>query len=291
MPRSWARLGDVKAENLPVDRDAARANVAHALTLGLPEINRLPEWGKFKRGEPIAIVAAGPSLRYTIAELAGFKAIMLAGSVHDFAVSHGVRPMYAVAVDPTPKVVASYFTRPVPSCNYLIASMCDADVCEHLKDYAVTLWHCGGKVNGSDILDGVLPDSSVGLDGGGIGVGLKCMDIANNFGYHEIHLFGFDSCVDPNSGATHAFPLNDPINEFALGTGKNVIDLKVGVDKKTARAFKVPNYLAAQAWCFERLLKTSEGAAHFTIHGDGVFAEMLRLYNDAKQKQQVRKVS
>src|SRR5258706_14231485 len=144
MPRSWARLGEVTAENLPVDRDAARANVAHALTLGLPEINRLPEWGKFKRGEPIAIVAAGPSLRYTLAELAAFKVIMLAGSVHDFAVSHGVRPTYAVAVDPTPTVVASYFKRPVPRCNYLVASMYDRGVFQHLKEYPVPLWPCGG---------------------------------------------------------------------------------------------------------------------------------------------------
>lgn len=290
MPRSWARLGDIIVENMAVDRDTARANIVHAMTLGLPEIDQLPEWEKNKFGEPIAIVASGPSLRYTLAELAGFKIIMLAGSVHDFAISRGVKPSYTVLVDPTPKVVASYLKRRSSTCNYLVSSMCDRDVFEHLVAYPVTMWHCGGELNGEDILNGIVPKETTSLSGGGIGVGLKCVDIANRLGYYEQHLFGFDSCVDPNSGATHAFPLNDPENEFALGTGKDLIDLKVGVNKETARAFRVPNYLAAQAWCFEKLLKTSDGAANFTVHGDGVFAEMLRLYHDAKARSPLRKV-
>lgn len=291
MAQSWARLDGVKVENMAVDRDTARANIVHAMTLGLPEIDQLPEWEKWKCGEPIAIVASGPSLRYTMAELAAFRTIMVAGSAHDFAISRGVKPHYAVVVDPTAKVVVSYLQRRSPTCNYLVSSMCDRDVFEHLSAYPVTMWHCGGTLNGEDVLKGIVPPDATSLAGGGVGVGLKCIDIANRLGYHEQHLFGFDSCLDPNSGATHAFPLNDPDNEFSLGTGAHVIELKVGMDKQFARTFRVPNYLAVQAWYFEKLLANSEGAAKFTIHGDGLFAEMLRLYNEAKQKQQVRKVS
>lgn len=290
MPKSWARLDEVKVENMAVDRDTARANIVHAMTLGLPQIDQLPEWEKNKCGEPIAIVASGPSLKYTLSELGGFKTVMLAGSVHDFAISRGVRATYTVVVDPTPKVVASYLKRRSPTCNYLVSSMCDRDVFDHLKEYPVTMWHCGGTLNGEDVLQGVVPPEATSLAGGGIGVGLKCVDIANRLGYYNQHLFGFDSCLG-HDGETHAFPLNDPENEFSLGTGAHVIDMKIGVEKAAARTFRVPNYLAVQAWYFEKLLKNSEGAAKFTVHGDGVFAEMVRLYNDTKAKTQLKAVS
>lgn len=264
-----------------VDRDSARANVRQAMTLGLPDIYRLPEWRKDKKGEPIAIVASGPSLRYTLAELAGFKTIMVAGSAHDFLVSRGVKPTYAVVCDPAPQVTVSYLSRRSPTCNYLIASMCDKDVFEHLTDYPVTMWHCGGEAEGEDLLKGHIPEDTITLNGGGCTVGLRCIDIANNLGYYEQHLFGFDTCLDPNSGATHSFPLNDPTKEFIHGNGKDVLDLKIGLDKTTARTFRVPTYLVVQAWDFEKLLKTSAGAVNFTVHGDGVINEMVRLYRAA----------
>lgn len=288
---NWARLGTVKVENMAADRDTAMANIRHAMTLGLPEIDQLPEWGKYKKGEPIAIVASGPSLRYTLSELGAFRTIMVAGSAHDFAISRGVKPTYAVVVDPTPEVVVSYLKRRSPTCNYLVSSMCDRGVFEHLQEYPVTMWHTGGELNGEDILQGVVPPGKTTLCGGGCTVGLRCIDVANRLGYYEQHLFGFDSCVDPNSGATHAFPLNDPTKEFVLGTGADVIDMKIGMNKATARCFKVPNYLAVQAWEFEKLLKMSEGAVKFAVHGDGVFAEMLRLYNEAKAKPELKKVA
>ena len=72
--------------------------------------------------------------------------------------------------------------------------------------------------------------------------------------------------------------------EFIHGNGKDVLDFKVGVDKKTARTFRVPTYLAVQAWDFEKLLKTSAGAANFTVHGDGVINEMVRLYKAAMRR-------
>ena len=276
--KSWAVLDKVIVQNMIVDRDTARANVRHSMTLGLPDIFKLPEWSKPKQGEPIAIVASGPSLRYTLAELAGFKTIMVAGSAHDFLRSKGVKPTYAVVCDPAPRVTVSYLKLRSSTCNYLIASMCDADVFEHLKDYPVTLWHCGGEAEGEDLLKGHIPPETITLNGGGCTVGLRCIDIANQLGYYEQHLFGFDTCLDPNTEETHSFPLNNPSEEFVLGNGSEVLDFKVGVDKKTARTFRVPNYLAVQAWDFEKLLRMSAGAANFTVHGDGVINEMVRLY-------------
>jgi hypothetical protein len=277
---AWAVLDSVKIQNMAVDMETARANVHHALTLGLPEIDRLPEWGKFKRGEPIAIVAAGPSLKYTMAELAGFRAIMVAGSAHDFVVGRGVKPMYAVVVDPTPEVTASYLSKPTPTCNYLIASQCDKGLFEHLKPFPVTVWHCGGELNGVDLLAGHLPKGTMSLGGGGSTVGLRAIDIANQLGYYDLHLFGFDSCVDQND-QSHAFPLNDPSKEFVNGNGAEVIEIMVGATKDTGRKFRIPKYLLSQAWDFERMLKTSQGAARFTVHGDGLISHMVRMYYEA----------
>jgi hypothetical protein len=159
---------------------------------------------------------------------------------------------------------------------------------ERLKDYAVTLWHCGGEIEGEDLLKGHVPEDVTTLNGGGCTVGLRCMDIANNLGYYEMHLFGFDTCLDPNDEATHSFPLNDPTKEFVDGNGKDVLEFKVGMDKKTARTFRVPTYLAVQAWDFEKLLKMSAGAANFTVHGDGVINEMVRLYKAALAKEKMK---
>lgn len=279
--KSWAVLDKVVVQNMIVDRDTARANVKHAMTLALPDIFNLPEWEKDKRGEPIAIVASGPSLRYTMNELAGFKTIMVAGSAHDFVRSVGLKPTYTVVCDPAPKITASYLSKPSVTCNYLIASMCDRDVFESLKDYPVTMWHCGGEAEGEDLLKGHIPPETITLNGGGCTVGLRCIDIANRLGYYEQHLFGFDTCIDPNTEETHSFALNDPTTEFIHGNGKELVDLKVGADKKTARTFRVPTYLIVQAWDFEKLLKTSGKAANFTVHGDGVINEMVRLYKAA----------
>ena len=273
----WAVLDDVRVENMAVDKDAALANVRHALSLGLPELDWLPENAKFKGGEPIAIVAAGPSLRYTLAELSAFRVIMVAGSAHDFVVSRGVKPTYTVVVDPTPTQVVSYLRSPQVTCNYLIASQCNPDVFEHLKKFPVTVWHCAGTLNGVDLL-GELTKGRVQIEAGGCTVGLRAIALANQLGYYQQHLFGFDSCLDPNSGETHAFGLNDPENEFSGGNGADVVTIKIGKDSESARSFRIPNYLVTQAWEFERMLKNSKGAVNFTIHGDGVFAEMLRLY-------------
>ena len=280
---SWAKLGAVRVENMAADSDTALANVKRSISLGLPELDWLPENGKFKGGEPIAIVAAGPSLRYTLSELGAFRTIMVAGSAHDFVVSRGVKPTYAAMVDPTPIQAVSYLSNPQVTCNYLIASQCAPDVFERLKNYPVTLWHCAGSLNGEDLL-GDLTKGRVQIEAGGCTIGLRAIALANQLGYYEQHLFGFDSCLDPNSEESHAFPFNDPSIEFKNGNAAEVMTIKIGVDKEFARAFKVPNYLVNQAWEFEKMLKRSEGAVKFTVHGDGVFAEMLRLYNDATRR-------
>jgi hypothetical protein len=282
----FAILDGVVVQNMAIDKDAALANVAHALNLGLPELDWLPECGKSKGGEPIAIVAAGPSLRYTLAELAGFRTIMVAGSAHDFAVSRGVKPTYAIVVDPTPGVVASYIRRPIPTCNYLIASQCDPGLFSHLSGYPVTVWHCDGTINGHGerLLASRLPPGTGTIEAGGCTVGLRAIAVANALGYYEQHLFGFDSCIDPNTEQTHAFPLNDPTVEFVNCNGGQVQTIRIcrpGADAESGRKFRIPNYLMSQAWEFERLLKNSKGSVNFTIHGDGVFAEMLHLYRQA----------
>jgi len=95
---------------------------------------------------------------------------------------------------PEPEGRRQLLQAPVPSCNYLIASMCDRDVFEHLKNYAVTMWHCGGELNGEDILDGIVPKSATTL-AGGVSRGLKCVTLQTVWVLRATSL-RFDSCIE-----------------------------------------------------------------------------------------------
>jgi hypothetical protein len=269
---------------MATDLATVEAQIVENLKLDLPEIENLPEYQKPKKNEPIALVGGGPSIRYTLAELRGFRTIIACGSVHDWLVENGVVPTYNLILDPDP-ASANYISRPQVGCNYLVASCCHPSVFAALEGYPVTRWHSAGSAPewyGEQFEKAGMKHDKKPLIGGGCTCGLRAISIASLFGYRNLHFFGFDSNLDTNTGDHHAYDFVDPENEH-LG---DVVEMRIG-HPKNGRLFQVAKYMLAQLWGFQDLLGTYGSNFDVTVHGDGMIAEYMRIRRlliDAKNK-------
>jgi hypothetical protein len=240
--------------SMAMEASTVEDNIKAAMTRNLPPFWGLPQVFKFKGQTPIAIVGGGPTLAQTIDELRSFRHVMVCGSAHDHVVAQGIEPEYCVLLDPDP-ITCNYIRTPVPTCTYLVASMCDASVFEQLKHYPVAVWHCAGGVDPS------IYNSEPAI-GGGCTVTLRALSIAIILGYRHQHYFGFDSCFQ--GGEHHAYAAEDVAKP---------VDVRVS---ETGRTFLASGYMLAQATQFQDALRTQGHLFEPTIHGDGLIAEIMR---------------
>lgn len=267
---------------MATDLATVEANIVSSLKRKLPEIEQLPEFGKSKLNEPFAIAGGGPSIQYTVEELRHFRTILAAGSSHDWLIEHGIRPTYTLILDPDP-AAANYLKKPDLTCNYLVASCCDAKVFDRLAGYPVTRWHSAGSDPEWYMKawkDAGIDDDKKPIIGGGCTCGLRAISIAMVLGYRNLHFFGLDSNLDLNSGAHHAYEFVDPENEH-LG---DVVPMRLvprDGDPSNGRLFHVAKYMMAQLWGFGDLI--SKFGQHFdvTVHGDSIIHEFMRMRREA----------
>lgn len=254
------RLDGVNA-NLAIPVETVVANIRRNSALGLPEVHELPEW---REAVPLAIIGGGPSLNGELDILRRFKYIMACGSVHDHLICAGIIPKWCVIVDGDP-VMARYLTHPAKGCTYLVASQCHQAVFEALKGYHVVLWHAGDGEPSREIWG----DEPKTLIGGGCTVGLRAMMIALTFGYGNLHLFGFDTCV-PDEETHHAY-------EFATDW-EEIGDLtRVRLGSADGEEFLMAPYHLAQLFDFKTMLKAQAKRMRVTVHGGGALAEIMRF--------------
>lgn len=163
------------------------ANIAHALTLGLPEISE-PEAA---HSIPVAIVGSGPSLR---SELNALEQIYFRGHVcavrdaHDFLIADHIYPTYALSVDPL-ESAAKCFANPRKGVGYLIASQSHRKMFENLEGMEVMLWHAYMQK------DQKLPKNRMLISGASTS-GIRAIFVMWVLGYRDFHLFGMDSCLE-----------------------------------------------------------------------------------------------
>lgn len=233
------------------------ANVNHAFTLGLPSLEQLPGYQRSKGMRPLSLLAGGPSVKNTLKDAEGD--LMVCGSAHDYVVSQGVKPKYAVMLDGDP-CVAGYLKNPCKDTIYLVASQCDPSVFERLKDHTVYTWNCAGGV-GYRLFDGQI------VVGGGSTVTLRATSLALLLGYTNVHIHGFDSCY--LDGEHHAYATEEvkAPNEVRLG-GEN------------GKAFLCAPYHISQAKHFQTFLKNFGHMMNITVHGPGMIAEIMRMGNE-----------
>lgn len=214
---------------------------------------------------PVAsICGAGPSFKNTIKELQGD--IWACNGAYNFLQDNGIVPDYFFGWDAAPEFM-NFLSRPHKNTTFFIASICQPEVFEHLKDYKVVMWH--------PYFDDIVKDKLAEhrrmemMTGGGSACLTRAPVLLRNLGYKEIHLHGADSSME--NDLCH-------IGENGI-TGEDIREITCA-----GRKFTTPLWLAAQAQEFPGLA-SNLGDTKIIVHGDGLLphiARVLGLHYDSK---------
>lgn len=245
-------------------------NIEHSYSYFLTPVHNASFW---RENRAIAIVGGGPSLEQTYKELNQFKEIIVCGSAHDYLISKGVYPDYCVICDPD-EIMVSYLQKESYVTRYLIASQCHKAVFDKLENKSCYIWHAGGN----NVTDFKFRDGEYAF-GGGCTVGTRALCIAIGMGFSNIHLFGFDTCLDEKFNH-HAYEFVDKEKE----TIGNVTEVSLG--GPDGKKFYVAGYMLGQLFDFQKMLKFYADRMQITVHGKGLLKHLMDLakeYSNGKE--------
>lgn len=234
----------------PLDDDAIRRNVLHALSLGLPEAKPT----LFPRSQPhLKVIATGPSARK--APLDG-PTLAVNNALKLFA-DQGKSPLYWAGCDPQPHL-ADFLKDAPTNTTYLVASKCDPSVFEALKNRKVILWHIDDPCVW-DVVQNRNPIMTA------CSITLTSFTLMRMLGFEAFETWGWDGCY--MDGRHHA---NDQIH-----VGNNV---EIVVGDKT---FQSTTNWALEAQDAEDKIV---GLGHrVTIRGGGMIGAILKYRQDARR--------
>jgi len=231
----------------PNFQENVEANIRANSKRPLPFLSQQTE-----KSEPLAIVGGGPTLKHTINQLLEFKGkILVCSSAHDYLISQGVKPDYAVFCDAMPSPQWLELKR--PDCIYLLATQCDRTLFDHLADCSVVMWHVNADI----------PEEVFGGRGripGGCTAALRSIALGMVLGYTDLHFFGVDSSFEDEK---FAYPDDTDTHE--------VVDAQIN-----GRVFKTTLPLIAQAQDLQRLCTNYGHLFSVTVHGDSLFADVWK---------------
>lgn len=223
----------------------------------------------WRDSKPVAIVGGGPSLKNTIKKLHDYQCVIACGSVHDYLIENEVSIRYCVVCDPD-EIMIEYLKKDNSNLmmQYLVASQCSPKLFDYLhkeKRRGVLIWHAGGE----NLDSSVFGENKV-MVGGGCTVGTRAIMLAMGMGYNNIHLFGFDTCLDENF-AHHAYEFKDKERE-SIG---NIYEVRL--DGPKGKKFHVAAYHLGQLFDFQSILKTYADRIRVTVHGEGLLKHLMDL--------------
>lgn len=251
------------------DEDKIRENIAHALTLGLPEV-----WPHKQNDYEMCICAGGPSLLDHIEEIRerqinGAKVVALA-NVANLLLAHDIRPNAHVLLDAKPRN-AEFIT----NCDttLFISSQCDPKVFENaLKtDNKVILYH---GINNDDEFQ-VIKDHyqmKIDLSGnptdgawipiqGGATITTRSIRLFTLLGYSKFHMYGWDSCFMNDSHHAYEQPDADKQKVFKM--------------QFEDRMFEVTPWMISQALEMQNFFKAFCMNIDIAVHGEGLIAYII----------------
>lgn len=202
---------------------------------------------------PVSIVGSGPSISWTYQDIVGD--VIACNSAHDFLISKGVIPKYAMVWDAHP-VMGNIIKTPQKDVIYLIASRCHPSVFETLRGFNVVVWHALGGDSVEQLL--IKRNKMEPIIAGGSSSVTRATHVAGALGYtKEMHLFGVDS-----SYAQTESHVNGSIAE----SGPNKMQLRV-----CGTWFTVAPWMALQAGDFKVLAPLLKGnGVRLVVHGTGL---------------------
>jgi hypothetical protein len=202
------------------------------------------------------IVGSGPSLPRFLDEILEEREkgrpICAINGAHDWLCEQGIEPDFFLTVDPRP--MPQNFKRLNDYTRYLIASRCNPETFDALKDRKVILFHSWSDQ----------PECKVWMDkgkfgvGGGTTSGLRAINVGFVWGFRKFVLYGMDSCL-AEDGITKRFT-----GEKAGQT----IDVIVG-----GKRFLCNYAMAQQAKDFQEIYKIMD--VTIDAKGDGLIAKIL----------------
>ena len=259
---------------LNTEEDKVRENIAHALTLGLPEIwpceNKRYENGERIENETqILICAGGPTLLEHIEEIrdrqnAGAKVVALANVAH-LLLAHDIRPNAHVLLDAKPRN-AEFVT----NCNttLFISSQCDPKVFENaLKtDNDVFLYHAVNNDEEFEVIRDHYSDKD-GIEGawvpvqGGSTITTRTIRLFTLLGYKNFHTFGFDSCMKGEQHHAYEQPDADKQKVFKFDFEGTM--------------YRMTPWMMGQFMEFQTFVKMFGMSINLEVHGDGLIADFI----------------
>ena len=196
------------------DDETLFQNMEAAVARGYPQVLKQEP---IKDGM-ITLVASGPSVAGqidVIREMAKTTKIVAIKDAHDWLISQGVIPDYALAIDPQEHRIS--FHTPHKAVEYMIASQCHKAMFDNLEGHNVTIWH-------PYVMKGQDRPKNTMLIGGGTTSGLRAISLFYVLGYRHFALFGFDSCNDGDKLR---------VNGSGLKPGDQLTEIRIEQDGET----------------------------------------------------------
>lgn len=212
------------------------------------------------RNEPLAIVAGGPSLDRYIDKIKTFDRIMVCGSAHDYLVSKGVIPHFAVACDAMQDSV-DYYQNPQKETTYLLASQCHPDMFDNLKGHKIAMWHFKGQLDDEEKHFGKEQAISWGCM-----TTVTAIQLSLILGFQELHFFGLDCSY-----------IEDDHHAYDVGRYHADIDKQKQEFDLNGRKFLSTTALVAQAENIFVVFGSHDGRyLKGYVYGDGLLANIIR---------------
>ena len=236
------------------DDETLFTHMENAVARGYPQITKPDE----AKDGAIALVASGPSVASQIDVIKKMQAngvkIVAIKDAHDWLLTQGVVPDYALAIDPQEHRISFY--TPHKGVEYMIASQCHKAMFDNLKGYKVTIWH-------PYVMEGQTRPKNVMLVGGGTTSGLRAISLFYVMGWRHFALFGYDSC---NQGDKLR------INGSGLKDGDVLNEIRIEEDGET---FYANPSMALQAEHFQTYYDYLPDAT-FTGYGHGLIQAIIK---------------
>ena len=236
------------------DDETLFTHMENSVARGYPQITKQ---GEAKDGA-IALVASGPSVASQIDVIKKMQAdgvkIVAIKDAHDWLLTQGVVPDYALAIDPQEHRISFY--TPHKGVEYMIASQCHKAMFDNLEGHNVTIWH-------PYVMKGQNRPKNVMLVGGGTTSGLRAISLFYVMGWRHFALFGYDSCNDGDKLR---------INGSGLKDGDVLNEIRIEEDGET---FYANPSMALQAEHFQTYYDYLPDAT-FTGYGHGLIQAIIK---------------
>jgi len=235
------------------DDETLFQNMEAAVARGFPQVKNQ----ELAKDEMITLVASGPSVAGqidVIRKMAKTTKIVAIKDAHDWLISQGVIPDYALAIDPQEHRISFY--KPHKDVEYMIASQCHKAMFDNLEGHKVTIWH-------PYVMKGQDRPKNAMLIGGGTTSGLRAISLFYVLGYRHFSLFGFDSCLTGDMLR---------INGSGLKEGDTLTEVRIEQDGET---FYCNPSMALQAEHFQTYYDYLPDA-HFYGFGHGLIQAIIK---------------